>query len=139
MNRSFFLCLAACRTRSSAWVTRARICVRCVLCWSAFPSAPALRSTGSSAGCPASFVGFLAIMAGSDFSRPFIAGYSSSPSRRGPAQLSAARPDTRPLRFRRAPFVRDGVFDHGRATAPRNIGAAHVAFGAVNSLGLCDW
>ena len=65
---------AACRTRSSAWVTRARICVRCVLCWSAFPSAPALRSTGSSAGCPASFVGFLATMAGSDFSRPFIAG-----------------------------------------------------------------
>ena len=65
---------AACRTRSSAWVARARICVRCVLCWSAFPSAPALRSTGSSAGCPASFVGFLATMAGSDFSRPFIAG-----------------------------------------------------------------
>jgi len=32
VNRSFFLCLATCRTRSSAWVTRARICVRCVLC-----------------------------------------------------------------------------------------------------------
>jgi hypothetical protein len=32
VNRSFFLCLAACRTRFSAWVTRARVCVRCVLC-----------------------------------------------------------------------------------------------------------
>ena len=30
--RSLFLCLAACRTRFSAWVTRARVCVRCVLC-----------------------------------------------------------------------------------------------------------
>ena len=29
---SFFLCLAASRTRSSAWVTRTRLCVRCVLC-----------------------------------------------------------------------------------------------------------
>src|SRR5208283_3634093 len=38
-----------------------------------------------------------------------------------------------------APFVRDGVFDHGRATAPRNTGAAHVAFGCVNGLGLCDF
>jgi hypothetical protein len=35
--------------------------------------------------------------------------------------------------------VRDGVFDHGRATAPRNIGAAHVAFGSVNGLGLCGF
>ena len=86
---SFFLCLAACRTRSSAWVTRARIFVRCVLCWSAFPLAPALGSTASSAGCPASFVGFSATMAGSDFSRPFIVGYGSSPSRRGPAQHGA--------------------------------------------------
>src|SRR6516162_8510531 len=37
VNRSFFLCLAACRTRLSAWVTHIRLWVRCVLCWSAFP------------------------------------------------------------------------------------------------------
>ncbi len=30
-----------------------------------------------------------------------------------------SRPDVRPPRFRRDPFVRDGVFDHGRASAPR--------------------
>jgi hypothetical protein len=32
VNFSFFLCLAARRTRPSAWVTRARLCARCVLC-----------------------------------------------------------------------------------------------------------
>jgi len=52
VNRSFFLCLAACRTRLSAWVTRFRLCVRCVLCWSAFPLAPALGSTASAAVTP---------------------------------------------------------------------------------------
>ena len=29
------------------------------------------------------------------------------------------RPDAGPPRFRRDPFLRDGVFDHGRASAPR--------------------
>ena len=32
---------------------------------------------------------------------------------------AAPRPDARSPRFRRDPFVRDGVFDLGRATAPR--------------------
>src|ERR1700758_3355665 len=32
---------------------------------------------------------------------------------------AATRPDARSPRFRRDPFVRDGVFDLGRATAPR--------------------
>ena len=39
---SFFRCLAACRTRSSACATLSRFCARCVLCWLAFPSAPPL-------------------------------------------------------------------------------------------------
>ena len=66
VNRSFFLCLAACRTRSSAWDTLARSCARRVRCWRAFPLVPALRSTGSAAGRPALFVGFTATMARSD-------------------------------------------------------------------------
>ena len=94
MNRSFFLCLAACRMRSSACDTLSRSCARRVLCWPAFPSVPALRSTGSAAGCPALFVGFLATMAGSDFSRPCIIGFGSSPSRCGPA-TSSRRSDAR--------------------------------------------
>src|SRR5271167_1350672 len=58
-------------------------------------------------------------MTGSDFSRPFIGGYGSSPSRRGPAPPQAARPTVRSPRFRRVPFVREGVSDLGRASAPR--------------------
>jgi len=87
VNFSFFLC-AACRTRSSACDTRSRPCVRCVLCWLAFPLAPALGSTGSAAVGTALFVGFPATMAESDFSRPCIIGYGSSPSRCGPAAVA---------------------------------------------------
>src|ERR1700730_4680287 len=44
VNRSFFRCLAACRMRCSACDTLTRSCARRVLCWLAFPLAPALRS-----------------------------------------------------------------------------------------------
>ena len=46
---------------------------------------PALGSTGSSAGRPASFIGFTATMAGPDFSRPCVIGFGSSPCRGGPS------------------------------------------------------
>ena len=49
-----------------------------------FPSVLALRSTSSAASHLALFAGFIATMARSDFSRPCIVGYGSSPSRRGP-------------------------------------------------------
>src|SRR6516165_8769997 len=94
VNLSFFRCLATCRTHSSACATRSRPCVRSVLCWRAFPLAPALGSTGSAAVGTALFVGFTATMAVSDFSRPCIIGYGSSPSRCGPtavAERSSAR------------------------------------------------
>ena len=52
VNRSFFLCLAAFRTRPSACDTRSRHCVRNVRCWLAFSLASALRSTASAAGRP---------------------------------------------------------------------------------------
>src|SRR5262245_26777758 len=90
VNFSSFLCLAACRTRSSACVTRTQPCVRCVLCSPTFLLVPALGSTGSAASATdvasALFVGFAAIMAECDFSRSCIIGYGSSPSRRGPVQ-----------------------------------------------------
>jgi hypothetical protein len=66
------------------------------------------------------------LMAGSDFSCPFIIGYGSSPSRRGPQRRQAARPDMRPLKGRRCLFARDGGFDLGGATASR-IATPHVA------------
>src|SRR5271155_1668427 len=46
-------------------------------------------------------------------------------TRRGPARQQAARPNRRSPRFRRHPFLRDVIFDHGRATAPR-IPVPHV-------------
>jgi hypothetical protein len=119
VNRSGFFCLAAFRTRSNAWVTRSRFCARCVFRWPAFPSAPVLRSTHSADGRPSLFAGFTATTAGSDFSCPCIAGYGSSPSRRGPGGHLSVGSATRSPRFRRVPFARDGVFDHVRASAPR--------------------
>src|SRR5208337_1703234 len=47
-------------------------------------------------------------------------------SRPGIAVATAGQ--ARSPRFRRDPFLRDGVFDHGRATAPRSNGADHIAF-----------
>ena len=52
----------------------------------AFPSVPALGSAGSATSRPALFVGFTATVAECDFSRPFVAGYGSSPSRHGPTR-----------------------------------------------------
>jgi len=83
VNRSFFLCLAACRMHPSARDTLSRFCARHVVCWSAFPLASALRSTGSATSRPALFTSFFATMAESDFPRPCIVGYGSSPSRCG--------------------------------------------------------
>src|SRR6516162_2249730 len=78
VNFSFFLSFATFRMRSSACDTLTRHCVRRVLCWRAFPLVPALRSTGSAAlgsatdrsamDSSALFAGFVATMAGSDFS-----------------------------------------------------------------------
>ena len=65
--------------RSSAWVTRARLCVRCA-CFAdpAFLLVPGLGSTGSAAGRPALFVGFAATLPESpDFSGSCIGGYGS--------------------------------------------------------------
>ena len=61
VNRSFFLCLAAIRMRSSACDTFSRSCARHVLCWPAFPLVPALGSTSSAADCSALFAGFSAV------------------------------------------------------------------------------
>ena len=51
--------------------------------------------------------------------RLFHGSFGSSPSCHGPGSLRATAGQTRSPRFRRVPFVRDGIFDHGRATAPR--------------------
>jgi len=55
VNFSSVLCLATCRMRSNPCDTVARFCARPVLCWLAFPSAPALGSTVSAADRSALF------------------------------------------------------------------------------------
>jgi hypothetical protein len=84
VNLSSFLSFATFRMRSSACDTLSRLCARHVLCWIAFPLVAALGSTGSAADRSALFVGFTATMAASDFPRPCIIGFGSSPSRCGP-------------------------------------------------------
>src|SRR5271166_3390512 len=128
--------------RSSARDTPARSCARSVLCRPAFPLVPALRSTNSAAAGAALFAGFsrrmppafvrIATISGSDFSCPCIIGYGSSPSRRGPDNPRAARSDTRSLRFRSVPFVRDGVLDHDGASAPC-MAAPHILPSALGT------
>ncbi len=68
---------------------------------------------------PVLFGDFTATMTRSDFSRPCIIGFGSSPSRCGPVGSSALWPGLRPLRFRRIPFRRDVAFDPGGASASR--------------------
>ena len=88
MNRSFFLCFAASRTRSSPWNTLSRLGVRRMRCPPVFPSALPLRSTDSASGRPVLFAGFFATLERSDFSCSFIFGYGSSPSRGGPPPVA---------------------------------------------------
>ena len=108
--------------RSGACITLVRLGVRDVLCRFAFPLVPALRSTNSATDRSVLFAGFTATMTGSDVPRSCIIGFGSSPSRCGPWGQCAQRSNAGPPRFRRDPFLRDGVFDHGRASAPRITG-----------------
>ena len=136
MNCSFFLCLAAFRTRSNAWVTRARLCVRCVLCCSAFPLVLGLGSANSAAGRPALFIGFIATMPESDFSGSCISDFGSSPSRYGPSGHKRPMADPEISRFPRKerPYMPGSKTTPGLAGA-RNDAPASVAFRGVNNVG----
>src|SRR6516165_8320097 len=70
--------------RACARDTASRLCVRTVLCSSAFSLAPPLRSTGSAAAEAALFARFLATSGRSDFSIALIVGYDLRPSRQRP-------------------------------------------------------
>ena len=100
--------------RFSPCDTLSRSCARRVLGWSAFPSAPALRSTGSAAGCPALFAGFLATMAGSDFSPPCITGYGSSPSRCGPGREALVGREISRFPRKEGPYMPGSLTTPGR-------------------------
>ena len=73
---SFLFLVTASRMRACAGDTISRLCVRLVLCRPAFLLAPSLPSTGSAAGSPVLFAGFVGTVDGSDSSIPFIIGSS---------------------------------------------------------------
>src|ERR1700684_485453 len=74
----------------------------------------------------------IATISGSDFSCPCIIGYGASPSRRGPGVPRGGRSDMRSLRFRPAPFVRDGVLDHDGVSTPC-MAAPHILPSALGT------
>jgi len=82
-----------------------------VLCCTAFPLVSALRSSGSAASRPALFVGLLVTMAESDFPRPFIIGYGSSPSRCRPGLVTPSQTQDLPVPVQRA-STHARFFDH---------------------------
>src|SRR6516165_427075 len=61
--------------RACACDTASRLCVRLVLCSSAFLSTPLLPSTDSATGRPVLFAGFLGTIRESDFSTPYVIGF----------------------------------------------------------------
>src|SRR5271165_551176 len=81
--------MTASRMRACACDTASRLCVRTVLCRSAFSLAPPLRSTGSAAAEAGLFARFRATMGRSDFSIALIVGYGLRPSRQRPDQRLA--------------------------------------------------
>jgi hypothetical protein len=76
--------VTASRMRACACDTASRLCVRTVLCRSAFSLAPPLRSASSAAAEAALFARFLATSGRSDFSVALIVGYGLRPSRQRP-------------------------------------------------------
>ena len=91
MNRSFFLALLL-AVRAPAPVTRFPGPVPGA-CFAGprFPRPPPLAPPAPPPVAPALFAGFIATMAGSDFSGSCIIGYGSSPSRCGPGSPAAGQ------------------------------------------------
>src|SRR5271163_49602 len=89
--------VTASRMRACACDTASRLCVRTVVCWSAFSLVSPLGSTCSSAARAASFAGLTATMGESDFSGTFIVGFGLRPSRRGPRKTPQGQPRDIPV------------------------------------------
>src|SRR6266511_3361421 len=112
VNFSFVLCLATCRMRSNPCDTVARFCAR------PLPLAPPAPRRIAPRCSPASQLlrrGLTSHARASSATAPHLpdAGLGGRP---------VHRPNVRPPRFRRLPFVRDVFFDHGRASVPRIAG-----------------
>ena len=134
VNFSFFLSLAAFRTRSSAWVTLARLCVRRVLCWFAFPLVSALGSTGSAADRSASSAFQLLWRSQTSHARASSATAPRLPDAdRVQAQAVARETSRFPFKER---LHMPGSLTTRDWTGPRDIVSVHVAFRAQSGVGI---
>src|SRR3954467_3998151 len=116
------------RMRSCACDTASRLCVRTVLCNSAFLSVPLLPSTGSAAGGPALFAGFAGIISESDFFAPFIIGDGLRPSRCGPGAASQGDDKEIPVPAQEVCVHAEGLKTTRGGEGPCDVGPAPVAF-----------
>src|SRR5262249_43786328 len=96
--------------RSSACDTFTRLCARRVLCWSAFPLASALGSTGSAADRSALFAGFAAVESGEVERTPCLCPLAQTAPAGFPPRAFPLRPPF-PVR---APLRRRRRIDAGR-------------------------
>jgi hypothetical protein len=118
----------ACRRRSRLEIHAcpARCPVRATC--SAFPLAPALRSTNSPAACAADFAGFIATTAGSDFSHPCIIGFGPPAFPMRAARYSGRSGERSPGSRTRSFCACRGLRPRGVQTRARNNAPVHVAF-----------
>src|ERR1700680_5020193 len=105
--------------RACARDTAFRLCVRAVVCWSAFSLVPPLRSTPPSTTRAASFGGFPATMGESDFSGSFIIGFGLRPSRCGPRRSLKGRSGEIPVPGQKASAHARGYDGAGSAHVSR--------------------
>ena len=122
VGMSIYTCLAHGRARGLGLRTLVQFCAWGAILRAALPLArrlPSIRSVAAATGRPCSQTS------------PVLCTCPTSRARSSTAtapRLSAAdrsvipRPDTRSPRFRRVPFARDGVFDHGRVSFASHTG-----------------
>src|SRR3984893_13106898 len=114
--------------RACACVTASRLCVRTVLCSSAFLLVPSSPSTDSAADRSALFAGFAGTIDESDFFAPFIIGYGLRPSRCGPGNGFPGQNEDLPVPAQEMCVHAQGLMTTRGGQGPRDDGPVPVAF-----------
>src|SRR6202521_5107948 len=114
--------------RACACVTASRLCVRTVLCSSAFLLVPSSPSTNSAADRSALFAGFAGTIDESDFFVPFIIGYGLRPSRCSPGDGFPGRNEDLPVPAQEMCVHAQGLMTTRGGQGPRDDGPVPVAF-----------
>src|SRR6202049_4703810 len=114
--------------RACACVTASRLCVRTVLCSSAFLLVPSSPSTDSAADRSALFASFAGTIDESDFFAPFIIGYGLRPSRCGPGNGFPGRCEDLPVPAQEMCVHAQGLMTTRGGQVPRDDGPVPFAF-----------